>query len=474
MDFLDRKEETKRLANIVKSGQGGFAVIWGRRRVGKTRLLLEWIEKHKGLYWVASESAATVQRKLFSQTLSRVLPGFEEVEYADWESLFRRMVRDLEKSTWRGPLVIDEFPYLVVSSKELPSILQQFIDHDFKRLKLTLAIAGSSQRMMQGLVLEAQAPLYGRAKELMRINPIPLPYIGEALKIKNACRIIEAYSIWGGIPRYWELAESFGDKIEEAVEELVLNPLGPLHQEPKRLLLEEMPSMMVLKPVLDVIGMGAHRVTEIATRLGQPITSLNYPLMRLKEMDIIEREIPFGESEKSSKKALYKIADPFFRFWFDVAGNKLSFLANSDRKSRLLVLKQSWTEIVAQEWEHLCRLAVPHLVNSFFRNRDLVLMPARRLWRKQGPEWDIVSQSLDKKVVVFGEVKWCTNQVTRNKVQAIFYELQAKGVPPLQEIHGARVHYCVFVPEKPKEKLDLPETHKLFDAEDVIKAFLVS
>lgn len=203
MEFLNRKEEMKRLKAAQKKGSGAFIVIWGRQRVGKTRLLLEWLHGSHGLYWVANESVSKIQRNSLAKSLAEKLPGFDEVEYGDWESFFKRLAREIEKSKWRGPLVIDEFPYLVSTAPELPSILQGFVDHELKKNKFILAIAGSSQRMMQGLVLDSNAPLYGRAQELLPIRPVEVNYIKQALSLKNSKDTVKAHSVWGGIPRYW-------------------------------------------------------------------------------------------------------------------------------------------------------------------------------------------------------------------------------------------------------------------------------
>ena len=109
----------------------------------------------------------------------------------------------------------------------------------------------------------------------------------------SARDVILAYTAWGGVPRYWELMSESGLPLDRAVDHLVLNPLGPLHEEPERLLLEELPPAVALRPILDAIGLGAHRVSEIAARIGGPATSLSRPLQRLMELGLIQREIPF-------------------------------------------------------------------------------------------------------------------------------------------------------------------------------------
>src|SRR6185295_18894890 len=108
---------------------------------------------------------------------------------------------------WRGPLIFDEFPYLVLASPELPSVLQRWIDHDAREARLKVAIAGSSQRMMQGFVLSGEAPLFGRASEILEIQPLPPVHLREVFDVPDGLRWVELYTAWGGIPRYWELAQ---------------------------------------------------------------------------------------------------------------------------------------------------------------------------------------------------------------------------------------------------------------------------
>jgi AAA+ ATPase superfamily predicted ATPase len=280
MKFLNRSEELRRLDKLATLPSGGLAVVYGRRRVGKTRLLLEWVRQRDGLYTVADLSAPDVQRRYFAAAIATRLTGFADVDYPDWAALLTRLAREAGRAKWRGPLVIDELPYLVSTSPELPSLLQRFIDHEAKAANLVVALAGSSQRMMQGLVLSSQAPLYGRAREIIDVRPIEVPYLRQIFPTATETALVEHYAAWGGIPWYWELASESPGTPRQRIDRLVLDPLAPLHMEPDRLLLEETPSALEVRPVLDAIGAGAHRVSEIGARLGRPATSLSRPIGR--------------------------------------------------------------------------------------------------------------------------------------------------------------------------------------------------
>src|SRR6185503_19871538 len=213
MIFVNRQEELARLERVMASEEGGLVVVYGRRRVGKTRLLLEWVKKRAGLYTVADQSVAELQRRYFDETVGERLTGFAEVEYRDWRSLLSRVVREAQLAGWHGPLVFDELPYLVLASPELPSVLQRWIDHEARTARLKVAIAGSSQRMMQGFVLSGDAPLFGRAKEILEIQPLPPAHLRDVFEVPGGIRWVELYTAWGGIPRYWELAHEAGGSV---------------------------------------------------------------------------------------------------------------------------------------------------------------------------------------------------------------------------------------------------------------------
>src|SRR5262249_22044149 len=176
---------------------------------------------------------AAVQRDELAAEVETLLPGFSAVRYPDWKSLLDRFFREAPIG---AVLAIDEFPSLVRTSQELPSILQKVLDARSRPRQVILS--GSSQTMMHGLVLEGSAPLYGRAHEILKLGPLPVSYLDEGLRARSAPRAVEAWACFGGVPRYWELARPFRS-MRAALTELVLDRLGVLHSEPDRLLSDE-------------------------------------------------------------------------------------------------------------------------------------------------------------------------------------------------------------------------------------------
>lgn len=448
MEFIDRSDELSRLDDLLDRPEGSLAVLWGRRRVGKTRLLLEWARRHEGLYTVADQSAAPLQREYLARAIAAKFRGFDTVTYRDWPSLFTRLAQEAARTGWRGPFILDEMPYLAAADPALPSVLQNWIDHTAGAARLVVGLAGSSQRMMQGAVLGADAPLYGRATELLHLRPFSVGYLADAFGPLPARRTVEIFALWGGIPRYWELAAPLGSRLEACVDRLVLDPRGPLHEEVDRLLLEETPSATALRPLLDLVGAGVHRLSEMAGRLSQPATSLSRPLKRLVELGLIHREQPFGDTPREGKRSLYRIADPFVRLWFAVVAPNRSMLADSPTAVRTSVWRARRDALEAQVWEELCRACVPRLHTAPTAIGGLgPWRAAQRYWRGQEPEYDVVALSVDGTRALVGESKWTSSPANDRTLASLAAELRAKGGASLPIPAGVSVVYALFVPE---------------------------
>jgi hypothetical protein len=338
--------------------------------------------------------------------------------------------------------VIDELPYLVAGSPELPSVLQRWIDHDAKRAKLPVALAGSSQRMMQGLVLSHAAPLYGRARVTLDLAGLSPDHLPEAFGRLSPAAVVEHWTGFGGVPRYWELAAERRGSARDRVLALALDPLGPLFAEPDRLLLEESPPAVELRPVLDAIGAGAHRLSEIAGRLGRPATSLGHALDRLIGMTLVRREIPYGESAKGGKRSLYKIDDPFLRLWFRVVAPNRAALTAGTPASRAAVLEEHWQLLLGQAWEELCLRGVPMLRGALARHGPW--RPASRYWHGAEPEWDLVADSIEGQRVLLGEA-WFSARPATAAVLAREAERLARRPPPAA-IRDRDAVRALFVP----------------------------
>lgn len=412
MKFVDRIDEAARLKDALAREKSSLVVMYGRRRLGKSTLIKRVLSDND-VYFLADRSESQYQRTLLAKVIAQVFPDFDKLAYPDWESMFRAVNYRTDK---RFTICLDEFPYLVEQSPELPSVLQKLVDE--KQLKYNLVLCGSSQNMMYGLFLDSTAPLYGRADEIMRLAPIRLPYIQEALSL-DAMNAIEEYSVWGGVPRYWELREN-KSSLDDALWHNILSVNGTLYEEPVKLFQDDVKDIVKTSTIMSYIGTGANRLSEIAGRCNEPATNLSRPLKKLVDLGFLEKDVPFGIDEKNAKKSLYKIADPFMAFYYQFVVPNRSFIELGRRMPLEQALAAHFSEYVSMNWEKLCRDAVTgNIVNG------TVYGKAKRWWgsvfnenkKPEQVEFDVMAESLDKKYLLVGECKW-TNQENGKQLTA--------------------------------------------------------
>lgn len=427
MNFYDRAQEIKRLKKSFSSAQPKLVVVYGRRRCGKSTLLKRVLSEHD-FYYVAPQADEAIQRVQLAQVIGEQIPGFDRVVYPDWESLFTNLNNNLTRST---TLCLDEFPYLVKSSGSLPSVIQKLMDRP-ERQKFHLALCGSSQQMMRGIVLDSSAPLYGRANEILKIIPLEAGWLMDHLAGSPEQAVIE-YATWGGVPRYWELRKEYVS-YEEAVKDAVLSRLGVLHEEPARLFLDDMRESIQAYSVMAIVGNGGNKLSEIAGRLQKPATHLSRLLDKMIQLGYLARETPFGASLKNNKKSLYKVADPFMNFYFSFVAPNLSRLELGLVDQVFESVSQKLNHFVAKEWENLCRRCIPMLPIE-----GISFDQAFRWWgvnaRGDSMELDVAANDLDKKFLLVGECKWTSVRNPDHLLQQLVEKARLiPGVRAQQEI----------------------------------------
>ena len=443
MEFVDRKKELIRLQRALQRERTQFIVVYGRRRIGKSTLIKKVLNLQRGdIYFLADKTSEPSQRQLFSLAAEQSLEGFSMASYGSWEALLVSLNHALDH---RITVCLDEFPNLVKSCPALPSVLQKLIDA--KGLKFDIILCGSSQQMMQGFVLDAREPLYGRADEIIRMRPIAPSFVGEALRC-DAEQAVREYAVWGGVPRYWELQENYGS-LYEAIENLLFTPEGTLYDEPSKLLYDEMRDTVQASSILSFIGNGANRMSEIASRAEKQATDITTQLLRLRELGFVNKEIPFGENEKKSRKSLYHVADPLLRFHYRYVVPYRSLLELGNSEAVMNVFKREENDFYGHTWEELCR--------NFISGNGLdgiIYQMARRWWGSYfnaaqqtyvPAELDVVAESFDGKHLLLGECKWQEHVDAKEELDRL--RTIAAGLPFAQ---NRTVHYVLFSRTLPK------------------------
>ncbi len=406
LSFVNRERELAELDRAAR--RGGLLVIFGRRRVGKTRLVRRWLEGRRGLYSQAIEAPPELQVQQVFQDIRSSLET--TIVPKSWTELLE--VLSLQKSRWT--LCLDEFPYLVAGDSTLPSRLQAWLDRSVPEGCL-LILSGSSTRMMHGLFLDRAAPLYGRASKLLDVAPMDYTAFCRACGLdRRQPESVEKFSLVGGIPKYWEFLERRQDAV--ALAGALYFDFAPyMEQEPQRILRDEGVGGLGALSILEAVGRGAERPSEIAARLGTVQTNLSRLLEQLLDASLLARDLPYGESARSTKRVLYRIHDPTIRFWFRVF---------SPHRSR-------WASLPPPERRKLVHDHASTVFEDYCRSR---FPGAGRYWERD-LEIDLVSPDPeDPRGLVVGEVEW--RRLSERERASLRRELEEKWSRcPLRDRH---------------------------------------
>lgn len=321
--FVGREKELNILNNQYKSNKFEFTVIYGRRRVGKTAIINEFIKDKKAIYFTGVESNA----KQNLQNLSQSILSFEEGMPIESEfSSFQAALDFVFKKSLdqRLILVIDEYPYVAKSSKSLASTLQLLIDRYKEHSKLFLILCGSSMSYMEDHVLAYKAPLYGRRTAQIKVQPFEF---WEACKYFDNFSDVDkavAYGVVGGTPQY---LLQINDKmsLKDNIKSIYLNSASFLFEEPTNLLKQEVREPAIYNAIITAVANGASKLSEIASKVGEETSVCSAYIKNLISLEIIKKESPYGE--KNSRKTVYSIEDNMFRFWYRFVADNTSIIS---------------------------------------------------------------------------------------------------------------------------------------------------
>ena len=443
MRFIGRRQEIEALEREYRR-DSGFVVIYGRRRIGKTTLIKEFIKDKCAFYFLATEEVESQSMRRLAGVIARVEqnPMLERVAFLDWLDLFRLVAeyRPEEKKV----LVIDEFPYLVKANQAFPSILQNAWDELLKDKNVMLILCGSLIGMMQRHALSYDSPLYGRRTAQIRLAPLPFPDVYEAQKLSFEDAVMQ-YSITGGVPKYLEFFNE-KDNLFQQVESVILSKNGFLYEEPNFLLKDEVMSAINYFSIMRIMAEGNHKLGKIAGALGIETSGLTPYLSTLIELGFITRKTPVTEKNpEKSRKGLYFISDNFVRFWFRYV---YPFKGELELDSTQLVLDEihkdfvqkfaafAYGEICKAIFTELCRRKAVHFqiscIGSYWSN-DL----------DSDTEIDVMAVDRQNGKIFAGECKFHSKPVD----VPVFFELRDKVMASAEiraSFHDHQILYGVF------------------------------
>lgn len=312
--FIGRQEELEALNAIAAEPGFQMVTVYGRRRIGKTTLIEEFLKDRPSFYYMAQEQAPKDALASFSAELYQAFDASPHAgPFASWKDAFLWLADQIEDPSDRFVVVLDEFPYLASSDASVQSALQLAIDRQLIRANVLVILAGSNQGFMESKVLGEKNPLFGRWNHPMRIEPLDYLDAARLAGGETPEQALAYYGVLGGTPYYLAQVQPELDLLGN-IQHLFLSKYASLYQEPLFLLKEELREPGTYSSVLSALAHGATQNKEIADKASNG-ASLSRYLDTLKGLGIVQRSVPFGEPE-TSKNSLWSIADPFFSFWY--------------------------------------------------------------------------------------------------------------------------------------------------------------
>ena len=440
--LFDREAELEELNFVLEEPGSQFLLVSGRRRLGKTTLLVEWAKTASApaLYWVASRVSAAQLLKSFSQAVygylhpeATVDPSFS---YPTWEMALQQLAEPAARE--RLIVILDEFAYAVEVEPSLPSVLQNVWDHTLKQTNIFLVLCGSHIGMMKKLQAH-QAPLFGRITGQLELGPLPFSATAAFLPAYSLERRIAVYAILGGVPGY---LERFNDEVSLAdnVRRHLFRATGMFRIEPQFLLQDEVQQPHNYLAVLLAIASGQRTQSDISLATG--LEHVASYLARLQELHFVQRDIPVTvppARRAASRKGRYDLTDPYMRFYYRFIHPNQHLLAQGlyDWLWQLIG-EQLRSFIGTYAFEELCR----EWVLAQARTGALPFMP-----EYVGSHWspeaqiDVVAINWRQHEILLGEAKWTGDRLRRSIVRNLI-EKTDLVMPEVGE--SWKVHYAFF------------------------------
>jgi uncharacterized protein len=361
--FVGRHKELDLLEQAYRSEESALIPIYGRRRVGKSELILRLLRDKAGIYYLGKQAPAGLQRREFLQGAAALAqePLLATFPAEDWSQALRAV-----SDRWKRPdkliLVLDEFQWIVDSSPELPSVLQELWDRRWKSSgKMLLILCGSYVGFMERNVLGRKSPLFGRRTAQIFLKPFGYREAAEFHPSYSLTDRAWTYFICGGVPLYLQYFTS-KRSVERNIIDNLLSEFAPLYHEPDFLLREELRDVENYYAVLLAVASGFTTNRALAAQTGIDVRSLHYYLHQLSELGYLVRRYPLTGRPPAQRHVRYVLDDPFLRFWFRFVYPNTSLISQMGGARALHErIRPDLDAYFGSCFERLCREALPVL-----------------------------------------------------------------------------------------------------------------
>ncbi len=436
-NFKDREKERKELDRVLESDRFEFVVIYGRRRIGKTELILKATENKKRIYYLAVGKANLM--RFYTQCI-RKYPEISKLR-PDWEILFEFL------KNRQCIVIIDEFQNMITEDENILNIFQSITDTILKESKTKLFLLGSSISILTSKVLDYKSPLYGRRTGSMELKAVDFFEAGKFFKQRDANELMDIYSFADGIPFYLVRIEGpFWPWLTGEIKK----ETGFLKDEVDFLLRYEFEDTGTYKLILEAIAHGKTKINEIKDYIKVKRTDISPYISNLLEVKMLKRTVPITENIKS-RKGRYCISDNFLKFWFRYIYPNLSAIEEGVFDAN--IIKTDYCTYQGPVFEEVCR--------QFLIKKNIFSFTKIGQWWYKDKEIDIVALNEATKEILFCECKWKEN-INAKKILADLKE-KSKHV---QWHNETRKEYFAIFAKSFKEKIKEPDM-MLFDLDDI-------
>ena len=406
--FIGRQKELSLLEDEWNKTNGRLIILYGRLRIGKTRLITEFTSGKNGIFYLAEDTSPHIQitrlqEKIAEFTRDEVL---RTLDIKDWDQLFGYLTKNCPSE--RFYLAIDEFSYLIKSDKSILSTLQKYWDTELSSSNICIILSGSMLGLMSEMVQSHASPLYGRRSRDILLEGLPFSDSKEFLNMPFQ-ETLETYMILGGVPEYLLKASEYTD-ITNFVEKEFFDKFGYFYREPYFIISQEFRELKTYFSILNSIAFGNTKPTDIANFVGIDARKIYPYLENLIRLGFIERRVSiFG----NQKRGIYLIKDPVFDFWF----NFVSKYNEEIEKGILKLRNDEMSRFFGKRFEIFVEQEkIHHLIPDFRK--------ISRWWHK-GEEIDVLALNEEGKEIAFIECKW--QEVDRKRSGHILADLKRKA-----------------------------------------------
>lgn len=420
--FVGRERELKALKDVYEKNGFGMTIIYGRRRVGKSTLINEFIKGKKAIFYTATKVGSERNLELFSkQVLDVIDPTMSTATFSSVESVLdviTNKVSDNEKII----LVIDELPYWAQKDEALLSILQKYIDTQWLDKNIMLILCGSALSFMEKKVLGEKSPIFGRRDSQIKIEAFN--YKDSALFVPDYSAQEKAicYGVTGGVAKYLAL---FNPKksLDENIIKLFFNTDGYLFDETRNLLIQEFTDVTLVNNIIEQVASGENTLNNIASKVHERDTTVLYSLEKLIAVGLIEKKNCITE-EKNKKKKQYVLKDHMFKFWYKFIPNAVSVIEMGQGEVYYnKVVKPQIHSFMGSIFEEMCRYytleqGIKGVYGSFMTQTG-TWWGVEQIDNEEGKQYtqsadiDVVGISSIDKTAVVGECKFKNEKIDK-------------------------------------------------------------